>query len=291
MSDFYKHQWNDARNNSKHDPEEKQRIWNQIKTEINPKPSKIIFLNKKWIGMAAMIAFIVVFTGLGFYLNSVSSSNLKDLVVKVERGQKSQIELPDGSLVWLNSASEIRFNSKFGQKNRTLQLDGEAYFDVKSDKKRPFIVQTTNDVNIQALGTRFSVKSYPDDDEIVSTLIEGEIAVSNPSFYEVLQPNQAIIYVKTSNTQNKSRLKNGADAVSWLNNELVFDEESLANIAKTLERMYDITIVFETSAIKDIKYSGRIKNCSLENVMNLIIRVSPIDYSKNESLIKIREKK
>lgn len=278
-------------NNFNHAPEEKQRVWEQIKIETQlEKPSKVIVLNQKWASMVAMIAFIVVFTGVGLYINSISSSNLKDLVVRVEKGQKSQIELPDGSMVWLNSVSEVSFDPKFGKKNRNIRLKGEAYFEVKSNQDLPFIVQTTNNVNIQALGTKFCVKSYSDDDAIVSTLIEGEIAVSNSSFYEVLKPNQEIIYSKTVNTYKTSTLKDATDVISWLNNELVFDEETLSNIAKTLERMYNVTIEFETNNLKEIKYSGRIKNNSLSNVIRLITRVSPIEYTIEDSIIKIKSK-
>lgn len=291
FDDYYQHQWDNAMNNFNHAPEEKQRVWEQIKIETQlEKPSKVIVLNQKWASMVAMIAFIVVFTGVGLYINSISSSNLKDLVVRVEKGQKSQIELPDGSMVWLNSVSEVSFDPKFGKKNRNIRLKGEAYFEVKSNQDLPFIVQTTNNVNIQALGTKFCVKSYSDDDAIVSTLIEGEIAVSNSSFYEVLKPNQEIIYSKTVNTYKTSTLKDATDVISWLNNELVFDEETLSNIAKTLERMYNVTIEFETNNLKEIKYSGRIKNNSLSNVIRLITRVSPIEYTIEDSIIKIKSK-
>ena len=291
FDDYYQHQWDNAMNNFNHAPEEKQRVWEQIKIETQlEKPSKVIVLNQKWAGMVAMIAFIVVFTGVGLYINSISSSNLKDLVVRVEKGQKSQIELPDGSMVWLNSVSEVSFDPKFGKKNRNIRLKGEAYFEVKSNQDLPFIVQTANDVHIQALGTKFCVKSYSDDDAIVSTLIEGEIAVSNPSFYEVLKPNQEIIYSKTVNTYKTNTLKDASDVISWLNDELVFDEETLSNIAKTLERMYNVTIEFETNYLKEIKYSGRIKNNSLSNVIRLITRVSPIEYTIEDSIIKIKSK-
>ena len=227
---------------------------------------------------------------LGISLQLLRDHAQQELVVTVENGQKANVQLPDGSHVRLNSASELRYSPDFGKKNRTVRLVGEAYFDVQSNPNNPFIVLTRADLQVKALGTKFNIKSYPNDEQIIGTLIEGRIEVSNPLLSEVLNPNEQILFHTKEMAFSKSHVNNIEEAIFWMTDQFVFEKETLESISRMLERMYNVTISFASPDIKDIQYSGKIKNNSMENVLNLITVVSPLQYTMTGSHITFSKK-
>lgn len=169
-------------------------------------------------------------------------------------------------------------------------LSGEAYFEVKSDLRNPFIVQTWNGLEVKAHGTKFNVKSYKSDNEITGTLLEGKIDMNRNSFYEALHPGERIVFNTVNNTFQKSRVAHRDEAIFWLTNQFVFNGETLGNIAKILERMYNVKFVFTSPELKTIRYTGKISNNSLENVLTLITTVSPLRYTMDNSIILFNHK-
>lgn len=291
VSTYYARQWNAAAQNQDDAPQKsKKRVWRKLKnylSEISPTRKKIM---PQWAQIAGIAAIALLLLVLGYSLHIAKNDQAKELIVKVENGQKANITLPDGSSVWLNSASELRYPNSFGKKKRNLTLIGEAYFEVKSDPEHPFIVKTRNNLHIKALGTKFNVKSYPEDDEITSTLLEGKIDVRNRTLSQILYPDEQLVFNPAQNTFRKAYIENKDEAIFWMTNQFVFEEESLESIAKILERMYNVKFKFTSPEIKHIKYSGKIKNNSMENVLNLITTVSPLSFSMTDSCITFRKK-
>ncbi|MDO5665546.1 MAG: FecR family protein [Bacteroidia bacterium] len=288
FSEYYNFHWQQALEHPDSSANESRlRVWNNLCDELIGKKT----IHRSWLKVAGVAIIAVLSTLLGFGLSRmINHAPDENLVVRVENGQKAQIQLPDGSSVWLNSASEISYPSHFGQKNRTLKLKGEAYFEVKSDLGNPFIVQTWTGLNIKALGTKFNVKSYDNDKQITGTLLEGKIEVSYFSFSEILQPNERIIFKTTTNTFEKTRVQSSEEAIFWLTDQFVFDGETLEDITKILQRMYNVSFVFSSPELKQIQYSGKINNNSMENVLSLITTVSPLRYTINDSIITFSEK-
>jgi ferric-dicitrate binding protein FerR (iron transport regulator) len=284
LSGFYEEAWEQADFTPEKEVEE--RMWTKLQRQIHttepaPAPVKISFW-KKSLRIAASIAIPLFCVGLGYYYAKNTSVRDSDkITVQVEIGQKANVWLPDGTSVRLNSAGSLTYDNTYNQKERVVHLQGEAYFEVNKDKTRPFIVKT-GDISIEALGTSFDVKAYPDDNYIAATLIEGSIRISSPAQSERLTPNEKLTITKSDGQFAKSVVPDARENVSWINNQLTFEQERLEDIAKTLERMYNVRIRFVSDKLKDVRFSGTIKNNNLENVLQLLTFVSPVRYSREK---------
>lgn len=291
LDEYYTNKWKNAgQYASPFAYESKERVWKQFQKHIHQRSQMSPKRKNRWVLYASVAAVAVLFYMLGFSLQLIREKAQQELVVTVENGQKASVQLPDGSYVRLNSASELRYSPDFGKKNRTVKLVGEAYFDVQSNPDNPFIVVTHSGFQAKALGTKFNIKSYPNDDQITGTLLEGSIEVSSPQFSEILNPNERISFHTKEMMFYKSRINDVNEAIFWMTDQFVFDKETLGNIAKMLERMYNVTFSFSSSDIKEIQYSGKIKNNSMENVLNLITIVSPLQYTITGSHITFSKK-
>lgn len=204
--------------------------------------------------------------------------------VIADRGQKSSVTLPDGTAVTLNSASRITWRSDYNRKNRTVGLEGEAYFEVAKNEKVPFTVRTDK-MDITALGTEFDVKAYEEDRHVTATLVKGSIRADFDGQSEILVPDQYIVVDKTTGKSEVVTAENPEYLVPWKNDELLFAGETLEEIALILERMYDMEVVFMDEAAKDFSYTGLIRNSSLHNVLELISGTSPVRYTISGNVI------
>ena len=258
-------------------------------TDISPYRRKIYL----WMRYAAMflLPFIGgIFTYYFFIDKGTDALSMKDMEVIVERGQKAKVSLPDGTSVWMNSDTKLKYAADFNHKDRIIELDGEAFFDVAKNKEKPFIVRA-NDLEVQALGTQFNVKAYSTDNQIVTSLIEGMVEVRDKKEAVILNPNEVADFYKFDNKIVKKRMEDVDFVLAWRVNELAFNGENLEEIATTLERLYNINIVFESPKLKKIRFSGKIKNNNLENVFQLINLVVPISYIIKDSVVILRDKK
>lgn len=277
------------------DSEVRMRILRNIETAIGSekkaddhKQNKIRFQLNKWMRMAAMIILPLLTAGGVYFYMSRNESSSAPLVIAVERGQKANITLPDGSKVWLNSQSKLTYSANFNLRKRELQLDGEAYFEVAHNPNKPFIVQS-NDITVEALGTAFGMKAYNEDKQISSILMRGKVRVTTPAGGVILMPNDRIMYDKTTRKQIKNTVTNATDFTGWIHNELRFENESLGDIAKTIQRIYNVNIVFSTVKLKNQRYTGSINNNSLESVLNIISLTSPVLFQINNQQVTFSE--
>lgn len=280
------------------DDDVKMHMLRNIESEINTKnesnsiystPRILNFQFKKWMRVAAML-FLPLLTAAGmyFYMYKAESSNAR-LVIAVERGQKANITLPDGSKVWLNSQSKLTYSPNFNINKRELELNGEAYFEVAHNPDKPFIVRS-NDIAVEALGTAFGVKAYNEDNLISSILMRGKVRVTTPDGESILMPNDRIMYDKTSHKKALSTVTNATDFTGWIHNELRFENESLGEIAKTLQRIYNVEIIYSSEKIRNQRYTGTLNNNSLESVLTIITLTSPISFKIDEQQVKLYER-
>ena len=211
-------------------------------------------------------------------------------ILRIPRGGEYTLVLEDGSRVWLNSASELRYPVRFTGKNRQVTLEGEAYFEVAKDSLNRFVVQA-GDLAVEALGTSFNVKAYEEDNQAVVTLFQGKVKTSVGRDEAFLLPDQAVTYLKNKGQLKKSTLNDAYRACLWRNNELAFNDEALSEIAVLLNRMYNIQVVFKSEKVKALRFTGVITNNSLDNIIELISLTSPIIYTSKGDTIIIDEKK
>jgi transmembrane sensor len=204
--------------------------------------------------------------------------------IKTPFGAKTSFKLPDGSDVWLNSASVLSYKKQFG-KIREVELSGQAYFDVTNDGK-PFIVKTRFG-NIEVSGTSFDVKAF-DDDDFETTLVEGIVKIRNIENKVItLKPGQQSII----NPDNEFEIKDVKTDLftSWKDGKLIFINEPFHKVARQLEKWYNVKIEIHGERLKNLGYTGKIEMETFSEVLDLINVTTPIKYKfdKNTRVLKI----
>lgn len=213
--------------------------------------------------------------------------------IDIPYGEKFKIKLSDGTLVWLNSGTSFKFPQQFGtaSKTRTVEVIGEAYFEVSENKQKPFIVNTPS-VNVKVLGTHFNVSSYANDARTETTLMEGEVDVykgsqkTNPL---KLLPNQQAVFQKGDESLERNTVK-ASDFNSWIDNVLLVDELSFLELKKKLERRYNVTITNEIEDLWDNRYRGEFKDESLSETLRTIALSSHFDFEVDGKQVRIFNK-
>lgn len=246
-------------------------------------------LFNKWMRVAAMFLLPLLAAGGVYFYMSKNEASTSPLIVSVERGQKANITLPDGSKVWLNSQSKLSYSADFNVSQRELLLEGEAYFDVAHNPAKPFIVKT-KDMSVEALGTAFSVKAYAEDNNVTSILMQGKVRVTTPVGENILLPNERIQYDKLKQKVIKTKVVNATNFAGWMNDELRFEDESLLEIANSIQRMYNVNIVFANEKSKSYHFTGTVPNDNLESVLKMITITTPVLFQMNKKQITILEK-
>lgn len=282
-------EWEEAP--SRMNPALQQQLFRRIQAKIGKKGGtrrKMGWKIGRWITQIAATLLLMVATGAGIYFYTVRKIAMPDMIVRVEKGQKANVTLPDGSEVWVNSDSKLSYGSRFNTQERVLQLEGEAYFEVSPDKNRPFIVEA-GDISVQALGTSFDVKNYKDEADVSTVLMTGKVQVQSKKGCLILQPNEKAVFDKTTGAMRKTKVGNAPDYADWKYNLLSFQSETFGNIARTLERYYNTRIVFESESLKKYRFTGSIGNTSLESILQILSLTSPLTYEVTDSLILLKE--
>ena len=232
----------------------------------------------------AAVAALVVGTAFAGYRYAVVSQPGQQFEVVTGFGQKSSVTLPDGTRIWLNSGSRVSYSSRFNSRNRTVDLEGEAYFSVARNERLPFVVHADG-MAVTALGTKFNVKAYANEEEVVATLVEGSIRTDAGDRSEVIAPGNQTCYNRSTGAVSVRQVGNMEHPMAWFNNKIVFSGETLDRIALTLERMYNIKVVFADDACRRYAYKGLVHNNSLHNVLYLISSTSPVDYRISGNMV------
>lgn len=212
--------------------------------------------------------------------------------LKVPNGKTFGITLSDGSKVTLNAGSELRYPVQFiqNEKNRTVFLNGEAFFEVAKNGKHPFIVNT-RDMDVEVIGTHFNVTSYIDDYKTYTVLVEGKVAAHNKLANQdakILEPNQKVFF---NGNQLESIPINVENYVAWVQGQLVFAEDSFIIIENKLERKYNVTINNTYSALDEINITATFKDETIDQVLKVFQTYMPFDYTIKNGVVTITEPK
>lgn len=291
----------------------KEESWNRIKAGYYKSGFLTAIQHKKTgirisifrLAMAAAAAVILAFV-VGFYVNalyfneSITPGRVVYNEVYVPLGSRSQITLSDGTRVWLNAGSKMRYPMNFSSTSREVILEGEAYFDVAKMRDKIFIVKTS-DVNVKVYGTQFNIKAYADESIIQTTLVEGSLSVE-PSKNSILKkavmlkPYQSASYYKSKKGGEKSEKQlmvtptaDPLTVTSWKDSKWIITGEELDELAIKLERRYNVKITFEDESLKNYKFSGTLKEETFEQVLKIVQLSMPIVYTVEENNVIFRE--
>ncbi len=238
------------------------------------------FANRELL-LFIVISFLLGFLGYHFksslFVKNGNDSNMN--LISVDKGDKLELSLADGTKVVLNSASELQFPNSFsGCKSRIVKLIGEAYFEV-SKNSVPFIVKTERG-NIIALGTKFNISAY-ENESFKTTLINGTIKFKENQVEKVLIPGQQLII--DHRHRILMRNVNVETSIQWKEGIISFSHEKLGDVIKKLERYYDVTVDLDKD-LASIKFTGELQEESIKDVLNLINITIPITYDYNSKL-------
>ena len=248
----------------------------------------------QFIKYAAIIFFFISFSFLSYYYITHESSKNEFCTISVPKGNKSEIVLPDGSKIWLNNNSKLTYPKNFNQSVRQVELIGEGYFEIQRNVKVPFIVKTS-DISIKVLGTKFNISAYPNDKFIETTLISGKVTVQsneNPEVISTLNPGESMTFDKLNNRAAIASVDTKFYTY-WMKGEFVFKDERFETLAKRIERIYNVEIIFEDPALKEKTYTGDFKvDDNIYSILEIFKRSTsvPIEYVTDRNKITIRRK-
>jgi ferric-dicitrate binding protein FerR (iron transport regulator) len=210
--------------------------------------------------------------------------------LKIPRGGEYFIVLSDSTRVWLNSETILRFPVQFAGDIRRVELSGEAYFEVAKNAEVPFVVVSDNQ-QIKVLGTQFNVSSYPDDQQISTTLVEGKVDVSlagNPETHIVLKPSEQGQFSKENNQMAK-RIVDVTPFVAWKDGRFVFHDQPLQDIMKTLSKWYDVEVVFANEGDKSLRFTGNLERyAEFGSILAKIERTNEVEFEIINNVITIK---
>lgn len=231
--------------------------------------------------------------------------------VTVPYGSKTKVELPDGSVIILNSGSNLSYSStEFNSRKRSVFLEGEGFFTVNKDTARPFYVNT-HGMKLKVLGTSFNIKAYNDENAEEATLVSGSVEIYAGTDHKetgkpiVLKPNEKVVFNKTGKlirgketiTGNKSiepvtlkSLKRQDDSeteviISWKDNKLIFDNEPFGSLLVKIERWYDVDIIVNYPELYQARFTGTFDKETVEQVMNALSTITPFKYEIKKNQI------
>jgi transmembrane sensor len=303
----------------------RQRISTADNPPVTVKKDKSILLRTALRYAAVFILAFALGGVLFFYTGKKSTTqavqSINELIVPL--GSKAEFSLSDGTVVTLNAGSTIKVDPSYGAFERIIELEGEGYFKVAKDEKRPFVVKTPY-LNVTALGTEFNIKAYTVDKTIETTLISGSVKIepnsdSGSGEITILQPNQKLTFykedsrfednsnlpagkpkseikpVKVQNTASAIKLVkenvNIEPVVSWKENRWIFDNQSLTQIAVDLERRFDVQILFKSEGLRSYRFTGTILAEPIEQVLEVISITAPISFKLTGRVVTLSENK
>lgn len=242
---------------------------------------------------------------IAYNATGVSTDEVAYNIMATPKGRQFQVTLPDGTKVWLNAASSLRYPTRFSGDDRRVEVTGEAYFEVFSDKKKPFFVHINNSVQVEVLGTVFNVNAYDNESNISTTLLEGSVRIAhavprtplekNASEHVILQPGQQAQFVLRKQQVQPGRLGsiqviNDVDVnqvMAWKDGLIYFDGMSFDAIMRQLERWYNIKVVYENNIIPNKRLAGKMtRGVSFHELLDYLSNVG-LHYKFNERTLTI----
>lgn len=257
--------------------------------------SKVRWQHRKRIlfRVAAILIPFILIIGQFWYLNRnvdlLGDAEINEIYVP--KGERTLIVFQDGTKAYLNSESRIKYPCKFTLLERKVFLEGEAFFEVSSNRKRPFIVDL-NGLEIKVLGTTFDVKAYPEDHEVYVVLETGSVSISSFSHQIAhLNPGEKAVYNRKTNTCKISRPANLTSKSAWRKNLIVFENTPLEEVIQVLSRWYDVDFIIEDTSVYRYSYTLTSSKKQIHQILEELEKISPVRFIDHEGKIQVVMKK
>ncbi|PJJ76051.1 FecR family protein [Thermoflavifilum aggregans] len=275
----------------------------------------------KTLVLGMLVAVLIIGAGITWWVHNQGNRHSAEVVwktISTAPGVKSMISLPDGSTIWLNAATTLKYPEAFSDSMREVYLTGEAYFKIVHRTHQPFVIHT-REMDIRDLGTEFNVRAYPDEDFTETVLISGAVAIKlheqqGKEQLIYLKPDQKLIFrrryaetpavpassqkpLKTFPVQEQEQVKLAplqplADhlipEIAWKDNRLVFEDESFVDLAQRLQRWYGIPFHIESEELAHQRFTGRADNVSLTQLLQILQKIKPFRYQITDTAVFIQ---
>ncbi len=273
---------------------DKKRVFSDIKNRIGIE-AKVVDFNKpitkkkttSWMKIAASVAAFISLGALTYYEISNPFSHLNLIgydLIEADAGNQQAQTLADGSTVYLNGDSRLKYKINSESNERKLYLEGEAFFDVAKDKTKPFVIGLKNS-KVQVLGTSFNIQAYPEDEQISTSVITGRVAFETSQAESlILVPGYKGVINKSSNSINKLDVDNSKD-IAWIEKVLHFENTSLREIAKSLYRMYGVTIKLMDGSLEDLRITAKFRNETIDEIFKILEMTNEFSYSIEDKMV------
>lgn len=247
---------------------------------LDRKEVKVVPLYQRLVPSIAVAAALIIAFFIGSYVSQPKNDVAVETVFTVDKGSKSKTILPDGTEVWLNSATKLKVSRNFGRADRRVELEGEAFFNVAHDKSKPFIVETSS-IDVKVHGTSFNLSSYPKEDTRVA-LFKGAVELLSANGQSVMmKPDDVIAYRAET---GKFHLLNDAleKEYAWRESKFIFKNEKFEQIASKLERVFNVDIAVMNKNILSKKFTGDfVQHESLSEILGIISKVGGFSFKIN----------
>lgn len=230
------------------------------------------------IAAAAVIPAVLLAGGLTTVL--LSKRLAQPVTVVTQLGERSQVVLPDGTKVWLNSSSSVEYVAPFFSRQRRVKMEGEAYFEVEHDRRAPFVV-STNGLDIEVLGTRFNIRNDDNEHRVTTVLLEGAVkayASGREQASVRLHPAQQLVFDTRTHAMRLTDCPSAERSINWIDGRFCFEHDTFGEIVAELKRYYNVDIRFMDNRLRDMRFSG---NFRVEDGIYHIMSVLQLTYKFN----------
>ena len=255
-------------------------ITDRQSVQSRKKRTRVVFMELLRVAAVILVMFLV---GGYIYVRKMEEIRLANNIVTVPVGQRVNLQLPDGTSVWLNASSEIIYPAYFSGSTREIHLNGEAYFEVEHNASKPFIVHTET-LDIKVLGTKFNVEAYKGMEGFTTALMEGSVEVTdrkNKDKSVRLYPAQKVAF--RNGELCKSPIDN-YDVYRWREGLICFKETRFADLMRQLEKNYGVRILINNEAVKEKVFSGKFRTTDgIDNALRLLQKEGHYTFEWDEN--------
>ena len=266
--------------------------WKKLLRRIRPAKKPIRTISPFRIIMryaAVFVLGLMCMKAADLLFSKKDVAHLSEMITKIEtgKGERSKVTLPDSTIVWLNACSSISYEHNFGNTTRKVNMKGELFFDVRKDTAKPFLV-CTDSLNYLVTGTSFNVYSFDNENIESMVLVEGAVTLNYGNRSMEINAGELIEFDKSACEIRRQQINTDLYA-HWRFGELMFNNMTFEELAKRLERNFNVTFVFENEKVKKESFGGSFRNYdSLETIMKVISTSTPVKFKIEKDIVYVR---
>lgn len=259
------------------------KIFIQIQQRKKQKERRILFVS---IAASLLVLFTI---GYNLLTGSHSSEQIAWIEISTPKGVRDSVLLSDGSKIFLNGGSDLKYPRQFTGDTREVSFTGEGYFEIAKNAKKPFLINTEL-IEVKVLGTKFNLKAYANDMSVETILEEGRVQVKHSASNQILdmKPNDCVTFNKQMNTFSTKQV-DPLVATMWRSGKYSFHSTPFPEFAQTLERGFGVTFIIENPDVASRHFTGEfIRGESIDEILNILKISSKLNYQKKDNIITIR---